>query len=707
MGCQPAKDCKLSAFPPIFVASAGEFLKYPKKEALTVMLPAAKSSKLKPGKCPSGFLTLFLLATLFIGVAGAHAEFLKTESRTPYLHNIPLKDAEGKVISVPATVGDNGKPQDPKAPPYSTEMTCGKCHDYSVINQGWHFNEASGIVKPGRPGEPWILTDPATHTQIPLSYRGWKGTFKPSDLGLSDLDFLTNFARHFPGGGVGDPDKIDPADPKMGRMQITGTMENDCLICHQAAGNYNVEARATALKGQNFRWTPTIAAGLGTYGSFRNAGAMADQWHPGKPVPATLPAIKYNRAKFDADDNVLFQVTRRAPSGNCYYCHTSQTALEDARWHSDQDIHLRAGMICVDCHRNGLDHMIVRGYEGESKDRIISEAAIALRARIIQRDDAAISSDDAHKLARRQLESQSGMIDTLTCSGCHANGRLGSPRPIHKGMPPIHFQKLTCTACHSGPLPESQPEIVQTSLAHKLGLPLPARGKNMAPVIVEPVFLYDANGKIAPYKMVWPSYWARLKAGKLTPLLPADAARDADLPKQKAEDAVRDPFNSKPLTDKQIADALESLAEASTNGEPVFIAAGKMYRLEKDKLVAEETAAAAPYSWALAHDVRPARQALGAKGCADCHSGDSPAFFGTTLARGPVALTNGVSKEMWQLRGEDKTWIKAFALGFEVRPFFKLTLLGAALVVLVVLVHYVPRGVGAITAALSAKKPPQ
>ncbi len=680
-----------------------EFLKYPKKEALTAMLPAAKSAKIKQGKRPSIFSVLVLLAALFIGAAGAHAEFLKTESRTPYLHNIPLKDAEGKVISPPAELSDNGKPQEPKAPPYSTEMTCGKCHDYSVINQGWHFNEAAGNVKPGRPGEPWILTDPATHTQIPLSYRGWRGTFKPADLGLSVLEFLTNFSRHFPGGGVGDPDKIDPADPKMGRMQITGTMEIDCLICHQSTGNYNVEARATALKGQDFRWTPSIAAGLGTYGSFRSAGAIADQWHPGKSVPTTLPSIRYNRSKFDADDNVLFQVTRRAPSGNCYYCHTSQTALEDARWHSDTDIHIRAGMICVDCHRNGLDHMIVRGYEGESKDRSITEDAISLRARILQRDDAAINNDDARKLARRQLDSQSGMIDTLTCSGCHASGRLGSPRPIHKGMPPIHFQKLTCTACHSGPFPGPQPEIVQTSLAHKLGLPSPARGKNTAPIIVEPVFLYDANGKIAPHKVVWPSYWARLKAGKLTPLLPAEAARDADLPKQKAEDAVRDPFNTKPLTDKQIQDALESLAEASTNGEPVFIAAGKMYRLKKDKLVAEENAAGAPYSWALAHDVRPARQALGAKSCADCHSSDSPAFFGTTLARGPVDPSNGVSKEMWELRGEDKTWIEAFAFSFKFRLFLKCLVFSAAFLVLAVLVHYALRGVGAITTANSAK----
>ncbi len=629
---------------------------------------------------------------------------MKTGSRTPFLHNIPLHDAEGKVISPPELLSDDGKPQDPKAAPYSTGQTCGKCHDYAVISQGWHFNEASGKVKPGPPGEPWILTDPATHTQIPLSYRGWPGTFKPSDLGLSDYDFLTNFARHFPGGGVGEPDKIDSTDPRMGRMQITGTMEIDCMICHQSAANYNHEARFTALKGQNFRWAPTIADGLGTFGSFRNAGSLADQWHPGKSLPATLPPIKYNRSKFDADNNVMFQVTRRVPSANCYYCHSSQSAPGDTRWHSDLDVHLRAGMVCVDCHRNGLDHRIVRGYEGEAGDRTISDAAIDLRAKIIQRDDSAISADDARKLARRQLDSELGMIDTLTCSGCHASGRLGSPRPIHKGMPTVHFEKLTCTACHSGPWPGPQPEIVQTALAHKLGLPGPERGQNTAPIIVQPVFLYDAAGKIAPFKMVWPSYWARLTNGTLTPLLPAEAAKSADLPKQKAEAAVRDPYNTKPLTDRQIQDALESLAEETAKGEFVFLAAGKMYRVDKGKLVAQESAAAAPYSWALAHDVRPARQALGAKGCADCHAGDSPAFFGTVLARGPVEPPKGLSREMWELRRENKTWIQAFALGFIFRPWLKGVVFAAAFVVLAVLVQNALRGLGAITSAISAKK---
>src|SRR5580692_10290262 len=118
------------------------------------MIGAVKSSssEKKGGSCGFQFMACLCL----LGLAGwAGAEPLKTESRTPFLHNIPLHDSEGIVISPPSLLSDDGKPQEPKAPPYSPAQTCGKCHDYAVISQGWHFNEAMGNVKPGRPGEPW------------------------------------------------------------------------------------------------------------------------------------------------------------------------------------------------------------------------------------------------------------------------------------------------------------------------------------------------------------------------------------------------------------------------------------------------------------------------------------------------------------------------------------------------------------------------
>jgi hypothetical protein len=76
------------------------------------------------------------------------------------------------------------------------------------------------------------------------------------------------------------------------------------------------------------------------------------------------------------------------------------------------------------------------------------------------------------------------------------------------------------------------------------------------------------------------------------------------------------------------------------------------------------------------------------------------------LARGPVEPAKGLSREMWEMRGEDKTWIEVFAFAFKFRPWLKGIVLGAAFVVLVVLAHYALRGVGVITAAISTKRSP-
>lgn len=642
--------------------------------------------------------------------AGARGESLKTESRMPHHHVIPLRDAEDNIISPPPELDAQGKPQEARGNPYSTAKTCGRCHEYDIISKGWHFNAAKGNVKPGRPGEPWILTDPATRTQIPLSYRGWAGTFKPADLGLTDYGFVTEFARHFPGGGVGEParDKIDPNDAKMRRFLVTGGMEVDCLICHNQHGNYDHEARIRALTGENYKWVPTISAGLGVYAISRTAKEFANRWRPGQPVPTNIPPMKLDRSRFDLENNVQFEVTRNASSA-CYYCHTSVSQMGDARWHSDQDIHLRAGMKCTDCHRNGVDHMVVRGYEGEAGERVITPDMVDLRVKVLRRDNAGLSEAEAKQRAEQQLKAELGRVATLTCRGCHfgsegageagqTGGRLGAPRPVHKGLPPVHFERLSCTACHSGPFPGDATTIVHTSLAHKLGVPGPMRGANTAPIIVEPVFLHGQDGRIAPHKAVWPSYWGRLKDGQLKPMLPEEVNKAAQgkLPSQPPADKERDPYDTKVLSDEQITQVLTALSTDKAKGDAVFVAAGKLYRLDGTSLKSEEHAAAKPYTWALAHDVRSASQSLGARGCADCHAGDAPLYFGTVAARGPVEPRNGVTKEMLALRGDDKLLASTFAFTFNFRPMLKVICFGSALLILGVLLSHGFSGLNAI-----------
>lgn len=640
-------------------------------------------------------LVLFLVASWISSALGA--ESLKTESRTPFRHVIPIRDADGNQIIPPAEFDEQGKPQEARGNPFSVSQTCGRCHEYSSISQGWHFNAAAGTAKPGRPGEPWILTDAATKTQIPLSYRGWPGTFKPGEVGLSDFDFLTTFGRHYPGGGVGEPakEKLDPFDPRMRRMVVTGNLEIDCLICHAKEGGYSHEARYKAIGNENFKWAPTIASELGAYGASRMAKTFADAWRPPRPAPTNLPPVKYERDRFDLANEVKFEVTRRPPVENCYYCHTTDSHGGDARWHADRDVHMRAGMSCVDCHRNGVDHMIVRGYEGETADRLVTADAVAQRVRVLMRDNLQLKEEEAKTRAEAQIKKEMGQVETLSCRGCHYGtaegqfvGRLGAPQPEHKGFPPIHFEKLSCTACHSGPVPSDTTTIVHTAMAHKLGLPGPVRGENTAPQVVQSLFLRDATGKIAPHRAVWPSYWAEMKGERVVPLLPevVSKALGDKLPAQPKDEIERDPYNTRPLTEPQIKDLLTALSGSRTNGEVVFVASGKLFRLESGALKASEHAAAKPYTWALGHDVRSKGQSIGAvKGCADCHSQDSPIYFASVTARGPVDAKTGVSRAQGALRGDDIDLASKFAFTFLFRPLLKVITFACAAVVLAVI----------------------
>ncbi len=181
--------------------------------------------------------------------------------------------------------------------------------------------------------------------------------------------------------------------------------------------------------------------------------------------------MTFDRSRFDANGRVLFDVTRNPPAERCYACHTVRDVRLPAggpRWAHDGDVHIQRGMKCTDCHRNGLDHEITRGYEGEAR---------------------------------------AGEAATLSCVGCHLGedgkgnqiagaGRMNAPIPAHAGLPPIHMQVLTCTACHAGPAPGGGgPGMVQTSMAHGLGIARGDRSDWDVPYILEPVFRRARTGR--------------------------------------------------------------------------------------------------------------------------------------------------------------------------------------------------------------------
>ena len=683
----------------------------------------------------AAWLALFVVLSMLLGLLGDPAgaqrrrgrgggaadpnRFEQTGSQSQYVHRIKIYDAQGQPID----------PSDPNAPPYSPKQTCSKCHDYEAIASGYHFNAPSppaGSQTEGplgsRRGEPWILTDEQTGTQIPITYRNWPGTFEPGEVGLSPWEFVMRFARHMPGGGPGEAHPEGEEASDAAKWNLAGDLQIDCMVCHSAGRAWSQEAWADQIADENFAWAPTAALGLGEIegsvsrlpADFQPAGGEGESSEDGGEGGGgpSLPAVNYDLERFNAENEVFFDVVAQPPNNACYRCHSDRPVgpEAEAEWVHEQDIHVQAGISCVDCHRNGIGHHTVRGFPGE-----------------------------VHPTGQD--------VETLSCAGCHlgseepgaglagAGGLLGAPRPDHFGIPPIHFEQMTCTSCHSGPLPDEDADRIQTAMAHGLGLPSQERTDEDLPAILAPVYLENANGRVAPHRMVWPAYWGVLKeSGEIEPIEPEEASRAV-----RRAFRVRSSFRQK-LMDVSLSDeeraavlgaeragapegelteeeraalaakleekaaaafredlprALETLARGR-EGMPVYVAGGKAYRLSEDGegVVSFVPPQAAPYSWPLAHEVRPARLALGANGCKDCHSTGSPFSYGTVAAVGPAPDAVPPVASMYELQNQNPTLLAAWAQSFRGRSLFKVLGVIALIVLVIVLAIYGAQGIG-------------
>jgi hypothetical protein len=517
-------------------------------------------------------------------------------SRAHPVHLIPLMTEEGEKVS----------PDDDPVLPFSTKETCGACHSYATVSKGWHFNAAYpdlGAAGHGRIGQPWVLVDSQAGLQIPLSYRPWPGAFRPEQAGLNSRTFLRIFGRHMPGGGIGEVPSDDPGD--IMRSMVSGYLEANCLACHDGDSGHNQAEYGGQVLRENFRWAAAATSSFATVTG--SAKDMPDTYNPMMPEPLSdpklvPPGIKYRANTFGADGRVLLNIQRETPNRQCYFCHSNLYLQSEhtEKWTADEDIHLKAGMTCVDCHRNGIDHNIVRGYEGE--------------------------------------ESENVMAARSSCKGCHLPensltavpdaGRFGAPVPEHRGIPTVHFEKISCTGCHSGPWPGPETNLTKTAMAHRLGTQGVNKAPDALPHIFSPVFATAENGKIAPHKLIWPAFWGDMTDSNIAPV-GFDTVRQVVGKIKAASDS--------PWSDDDIAARLKALA-GSVKGKAVYISGGNLYGLsDSGELVTEvDHSAAKPYMWPIAHDVRPAAQSLGVRGCEDCHSPDAPFFYGKVTVDSPV-----------------------------------------------------------------------
>ncbi len=585
-------------------------------------------------------------------------------SRARPVHRIPLRDGEGEII----------RTTDRPLLPLSTSHTCGSsCHDVATVGQGWHFN----VTAPGgdglRPAEPWILVDPETATQLPLSYHPWPGTFRPDQAGLTPWAFARQFGGRTPGGltGAGEP----TASLRV-RWAVSGDIEPNCLACHDNSPAYDHAEFGRQLDLENFRWAAAGASGLALMsGAAREMPNTFDYLMPvvEDALRPRMPDIAYAPGRFLPDAKVILDIVREVPARRCYFCHTNADVdhTGQGRWTSDVDVHVARGMTCIECHRNGLDHAMTRGYEGDPAARGVAGA-------------------------------------DLTCRGCHladepnrvfANGRAGAPYPRHAGLPPIHLDKLSCTACHSGPRPEASTRRLKTSMAHRLGGLNVNKADEALPHLYYPVFARQDDGVTTPNRMMWPAFWGRVADGTVTPLAP-DRVKPL-MAKARIGLAPSADGSWPALDDPTLVKILELLGAGPGSELPaVYVAGGKLHRLsDTGQLVAEDHPSAQPYLWPIAHDVRPAALALGARGCQDCHDANAPIFFGQVTVDSPLASDRAEPWQMSQFQeGLDIAGAAEFATAFRYRSWLKGTVTGAVGVMLLLVLGYVMTGLGRLSA---------
>jgi hypothetical protein len=472
-----------------------------------------------------------------------------------------------------------------------------------------------------------------------------------------------------PGGGPGEMLDQTEVPEEIMRSSVSGKLEINCLACHGADPGYDQAEYALQTARQNYRWAATAACSFASV-----SGAAAAQSDMYDPLMSDAIKVTYPEGTFDHKNKVLFDIVREVPNERCYFCHSNfDLAEEDAeRWKADEDVHLAAGLNCVDCHRNGVDHKITRGYEGEEK------------------------------------VSQNALAASSTCEGCHlgtessaspAEGRLGAPRPEHPGIPPIHFEKMTCTACHSGLWPDKKTYRTKTSRAHALGTLGVNRSAEALPHIMTPVFAKGGKGKIAPHKLFWPAFWGVAKDDNVAPM-PLETVSEVVgtvLPEQRPL-PTGDWLG---LTAEQITKVLSTMSQESPEGQPVYVAGGKLYHLdESGELAAQPHAAAEASMWPVAHNVRPAVQSLGVRSCQDCHATEAPFFFGDVQIDSPLA-GDGTSAKMIDFQDLKPFYVKAFAFSFVFRPWLKLVILASCAGLAGVLVLYALRALACVVRVLS------
>ncbi len=328
--------------------------------------------------------------------------------------------------------------------PVSVARTCMKCHDVDTVTGGYHFQMGRDEMFP-----PHGLGNPIPVQKSPGVYGKWLSLYQrelapkffdsPDQIDMTSFDFVATCAICHPGGGPTLFDRggmrydtvmqQDPAialtndgDYYQAMWHKSGALEPDCLICHLE--HYEYSDRAQQIKKYNFKWAATVAGGFGDVeGSVKNGEA---------------PKVKYNKQIFRPDGRVYLKI-QRPDDRACLFCHDiSGVQKRGTTWSSNYiaDVHTDIGITCIDCHPGDIRHNFAKGHSSSQTVR----------------DDIDGSG--------------------LSCKQCHyETGDFGAPAFEHRGLPPLHLERLSCEACHITKRPFLSARAVDVATGKAIELP--------------------------------------------------------------------------------------------------------------------------------------------------------------------------------------------------------------------------------------------
>jgi hypothetical protein len=607
-------------------------------------------------------IIVFILVVVFcLGAFALHAENPIGPEKKPVASGVCppfyLKDEGGNIIDPLHNVNADK--------PYSPKQTCGTkdCHDYNKITEGFHFTQGKGekvselfakrynwVSSPGNYGGTWCSPAPLYRQLAP------KKNDNARMIDMTSFDFVTATCGNcHPGGGPLEYDRegnrYDEYMKKQGmksgedngldgdyfkaRWIDTGVIEADCLLCHMP--EYNFKERNKQLASLNFKWAATAGSGFGNV-----EGSIKDS----KPVKVT-----YDKSKFDEEGKVIVHIAPEPRNETCLQCHKKPDwKKRGAAFSARTDVHIAAGLRCVDCHAAGskaVDKRI-RGKEVHQFGK----------------------GDDPSGWVRNDLDNT-----MRTCENCHIKGWRNAPMASHAWLPPFHMEKLSCQACHI-PSRAVKSALVQASDVFNPAPRITPPPKHIwtfydqdmnfwnhygeldlftamdQPTDVTRPTLFRYKGKIYPGNLVHSSWVGFEEEGKkgLNQLFMKDffqmwMQHQADPAKNYPELSLIKDDNNDGIIEVNRPEEIDALLTSVKNylgntGFPlggkrlVWVSDSRAYYSSKEsrELPREEYEATAYASvYKFSHDIAPARAALGAGGCTDCHRSGSPFFEGKVL----------------------------------------------------------------------------